>query len=228
MSYNCTIAFKKLEPAALYSFLHTFKTNTTEHLEDIAENNYIFSPFMKKYFFKTDTIELTPELYEETATWARMYVFNHRFFYMPSIKLLGVYSVHKSLEYLFDTVCYFQNSCDQDYPFEDWNGIDVFEKIEKKWQSASEEELLKVLCQKDYFDEEKLTPEKLDYYRRSAVYDEIWKMVEHTLYDDSSILYLSLYGAYESDTIRKFICYCKDRGDRFIRECKQKAGGEQS
>lgn len=217
MSYSCTISFKQLSGNEVYSFLQKFKKATTEHLADIAENNYIFSPIMRSPTHIQE--ELTPEIYEATKDWARKSIFHHRFFYNSEIQLLGVYGVHKSLEGLFDCTQYFQNSTDQDYEFDEWKGVKCFEEIAEKWRTMPSEDVLSA-CNRDEEDINEATD--LDYYRKSGAYEEIWKLIENTLFDDSSVLYLSLFGAYDFQPLGAFVRHCTQCALKFVEECERK------
>ena len=216
MSYSCTISFKQISGNEVYSFLQDFKKAVTEHLADIAENNYIFSPIMRSPSNIQE--ELTPDMYEATKNWARNSIFHHRFFYNSDLQLLGVYAVHKSLEGLFDCTVYFQNSCDQDYEFDEWKGIKAFEEIAEKWRTMPQKDVLSA-CNRDAEDINKSTD--LDYCRRTGAYNEIWELIKDTLFDDSSVLYISLFGAYDFHPLGAFVHHCAQCALKFVEECEK-------
>lgn len=208
MSYSCTIGFKEIKPENLYEFLLKFKSEIKNHMEELAETEYMFHPISKDFHY--DDIDEAVKDYDymyKGADWAKEYVFKYRWFYMPEHNIVGVFSIDKCLNYLFDNVSYFQNSCDQNYDFEDWNGLKLFEDIAKKWKNMSEDEVKKAFYSDDWHDEDD-TMDDADYYRKSYCYDEIWKMVGKYLEDESSVVYLSLFGSYELFELTQFSSMC--------------------
>ena len=124
---------------------------------------------------------------------------------------------------MFNLTVYFQNSCDQDYNFEEWNGIPLFEEIAEKWKSRSLEEVAKLIDREgdidDMRDLEKTEPQ---YYAKSACYNEIWSYFENTLYDDSTALYLSLFGFYDLHELNCFVKYTEDAVIAKIQEWRKR------
>lgn len=49
MSYSCSISFKQLKGDEVFSFFQRFKELTLNHFDDIAEENFTFSPLFKNY-----------------------------------------------------------------------------------------------------------------------------------------------------------------------------------
>ena len=207
MSYNCEIAFKTIKAEEVYDFLVKFKTDVRDHLSEIVKDEFVFSPICRyatleqreklaegkaSLFYDTDM----RALYIETQMWVKQ-LFSHRYFYLPEKQLLGVYSVNKLQHKLFDDVIYFQNSCDTDYDFGSYVNIPCFKSISEEWQNKSLEELNKVYKERMTDFDLPNSEEKWEYYRRTFAYDDIWAVVEDTLWDEKSVVYLSLFGHYE-------------------------------
>lgn len=215
MSYYCKIAFKQLPAEDVYDFLCQYKREVASHIYEIAQQNRVFSPVFRAHD-GTKQFKPSREVVEATKNWARLSVFHYRYFYDKEHQLLGMYGVHDALYSLFDAVCEFQNSCDQDYDFDVWNGIACFESVAQKWKNASVDALKVGLG--EYWDhvkwEEKRT-EELDYYRRTAAYQEIWDWISHTLDDDDGVVYLSLYGYYDAVTVQTFVAAIVDAANEW-------------
>lgn len=210
MSYSCTISFKQIPASDVFDFLGAFKKAAYEKLEDIAKENSSFSPIMRECPIGKE-FTISDEIREKTRIWAQASVFHYRHFYNKELGILGVYGVPDCIQDIFDLTVYFQNSCDQDYNFEEWNGIPLFEEIAAKWKSRSLEEIAKLIDRESDIDDmrdlEKTEPQ---YYAKSACYEEIWSHFENTLYDDSAALYLSLFGFYDIHELNCFVQYTED------------------
>lgn len=221
MSYYCQINFKQISGDKVYSFLQGFKKEVMEHLKEIAEDNFAFSPIFKAQPLLAEEFKVTKKLLDETRSWAINSVFRYRFFYDEKLQLLGVYSVHKPIQNLFDCTVDFQNSCDQDYEFETWKGVRYFEEVAEKWKNVSDEQMKETFKEKR---EEEWDPKfcsNLDYYRRSFAYEEIWKNFEDTLYDDDSVVHLSLFGFYDFQPPRSFSHFVKEKVKEWVEENKK-------
>ena len=72
---------------------------------------------------------------------------------------------------------------------------------------------------REYMDEEekgtKRYEEKFEYIKRSMIYDEIWRPISDTLFDDESALYLSLYGSYDISKQYAFIRHCYNEQEKW-------------
>ena len=206
MSYNCEISFKEISGEDVYDFLLKFKQEAIAHISEIAERNAWYSPLFRKYSSNNDST-ITHELRDETIDWAKLSVFRYRYFYNKKLQLLGMYGVDDSMQSLFDCTVYFQNSTNQDYSFDEWNGVKYFVEVANKWKQTSDEEV-KAWHTAEYNEpwdqEDRSYTCDLDYYRRSAAYREIWQNFEQTLYDDDSVVYLSLFGFYDFKHMSKF------------------------
>lgn len=224
MSYSATISFKKIKPEEIFDFFLKIKEKVKENLEKIAEDDFIFSPYAKNTKKYSDS-KYDFDFINDNTEWAKR-IFTYRYFYNKELNLLGIYGLPNSLRELFDDTLGFQNSCDQDYEFEYWDKVEPFKLIANKWRTVSLESVLEKmdrLSDLEYCrDVEKDSPQ---YYAKTACYEEIWETyLEKTLYDEDSIVYLSLFQHYDSGFIHKFIYKVKELYNLFIEDCKKKDG----
>ena len=215
MSYSAEINFKTVKEGELLEFLKQIKAACKAKFDEIAEDDFIFMPSIKNSHLLKEDSEYAKD--QIGRAWMRNSVFSYRFFYIPEHNLLGVFGVPNVVKDIFDLTCYFQNSCDQDYDFEDWKGVPVFEQIAEKWKNATNEEVYKTFEFPDEYEE----PIDYDYYRRSNAYDEIWKMCETYLYNEDDVVYISMFGGYEIAEQIGFCEKCRDAYDKW------RAGHEQ-
>lgn len=212
MSYYAMINFKTVKEGELYGFLKQIKDACKTKFDEIAKENYIFMPSINNdYLLKNDSEYAKDQL---DRAWMRNSIFSYRFFYLPEHSLLGVFGVPDEVKDIFDLTCYFQNSCDKDYDFEDWKGIPIFEQIAEKWKNATDEEVYKSFEYPDEHEE----PIKYDYYRRSFAYEEIWRMSEHYLYSEDDVVYISMFGGYEIAEQKRFCKKCRDAYDEWAKQ----------
>lgn len=167
MSYYCEISFKQIGQSEVLPFLGEFKKCVTQHLVDIAKDNYSYCPYIRAQDLKPLSKPMSREEWqalpaEEKANlfphhyrnvdqkdldmaryWARSSVFQYRYIYDTERQLLGLFGVHDSVQHLFDKTVPFQNSCDQDYSRSHWEGIAAFEAIFDKWDAKPDEAIVK-------------------------------------------------------------------------------------
>lgn len=214
MSYYAPISFKTIKEGELYAFLKKIKDTCKEKIDDIAKKNFHYMPSINTC--KRRIFEGASDMAKREANeaWVRNSVFSYRFFYIPEHNLLGVFSIPDAVTDIFDCTVHFQNSCDQDYDFEDWKGIPIFEQIAEKWKNATDEEVYKAY---EYPDEHK-EPIDYDYYRRSFAYNEIWKMCETYLYHEEDVVYISMFGGYEIAEQKGFVHKCREAYDEWKKQ----------
>lgn len=229
MSYSATINFKTIKEGELYAFFKKIKDTCKEKFDEIAEDNFLYMP--SQHFSKKRMLEGASDRAKEELdrAWMRNSVFSYRFFYIPGNNLLGVFGVPGAVKDIFDLTCFFQNSCDQDYNFEDWKGIPIFEQIAEKWKNSTDSDVIEHYNERygDTYSAEENSD--LDYYRRTFAYDDIWKMCETYLYHEEEVVYLSMFGHYEISEQIGFVQKCKKAYEAFEKECEEKArtkGGE--
>lgn len=224
MSYYCQINFKKMKPDEIIPFFQTLKAETVKALDKIAEAEFHCVPFFRNSLSLPDTFrDLNPQDIDNAQNWAINSVFKFRYFYDTEFELLGVYGVPDAVKPLFDKTVEFQNSCDQDYEREHWEGVGEFERIFDKWATANDavtKEKYAAYCNESFDDAyggEKQA-KKLQYWRRSFAYKEIWKRYENTLYDDERAIYLSLFSNDDFLSARAFIIRCFEHAKEWLKE----------
>lgn len=223
MSYGATIHFKSISAEEVYPFFQKLKTALAEKFEEIAKDNFLWMPSIRNAHRYKD---ISPEAKMDIdRAWVLDCLFKFRYFYIPEHCLLGIFSVPREIEGLFDNVTYFQNSCDQDYDFDEWNGIPIFEQIASKWKNTPDKEMALLYAAKGCGKPEELT--EFDYYRRSFAYDEIWEMFDQYLFNDELCVYLSLFGGYESFRMSAFVRRCEALYEELEQECREKAALKQ-
>ncbi len=210
MSYGCGISFKQTKAEEIYPFLQKLKEETSKIAPDIIKDEYIWSPIYKwtmsdkknKALIKDEKFlsiynEDVDRVVRENEDWITRY-FSFRWYWDSGKEVLMLYSIPNQLRHLFDNTVYFQDSCDRDYDFEEWSGVQYMEDISNKWKNMSDEEFIKLYKESQYYDyegrdEEEYIQNHLDYYRKTMCYDEIWDRIEWTLYDDKKVTYITLF-----------------------------------
>lgn len=224
MSYYAPISFKTIKEGELYAFLKKIKDTCKEKIDDIAKKNFHYMPSLNSC--KRGVFEGASDMAKKEAdeAWVRNSIFSYRFFYISEHNLLGVFSIPDAVTDIFDCTVHFQNSCDQDYEFEEWKGIPLFEKIAEKWKACSLEEVAKHMEREDDIEGMKWLEKKHpQYYAKTACYDEIWETYcEKYLYHDDEVVYLSLFGFYEISEKRGFVKKCKEAYEAWVKECEEK------
>lgn len=202
MSYSATICFKTVKHKELYKFFGSLKAFCKANFDQIAKDNFIFMPTIRKGHMLEQDSQYAKEQLDRA--WMRNSVFNFRFFYLPQHNLLGMFNIPTIAGRLFDATCFFQDSTDQDYDYDDWKGVPLFERIAEKWKDATDEEVIAAHgCP-----EELRKSENFEYYRKTFAYDEIWKICSEFLFSEDSVVYLSLFGDYEITEQVKFVSLC--------------------
>lgn len=208
MSYSCLISFKKIPAKDIQSFFSNLKQLAKYEYEKIAKDEFYYCPANKD---DMDAMAVTIPYgrYKKGAQqedWVRK-VFTYRWFYLIKEQTLGVFGVATELRKAFDTTIHFQNSCDQDYDFDEWEKLDFVQPIVEEAKKLTVQQVTK--CWGD--DDVKYYEQNLDYYRRSFCYSQIWdKYFDDKLYDDGGAVYISLFSPYYDDL--SFI-------DAFARKC---------
>lgn len=232
MSYWCEINFKKMEEKDIIPFFRRLKKRLVFDSSEIAKDNYIYCPFVKKHYLDlpqkcSDLFIKEPDVFSESDDWARN-LFTYRYFYDTEYHLLGVFGVPNAVKDLFDASIEFQDSCDQDYEASHWHGVKEFEKIYEQWITKDVDEIKKIYNEKYepfIFDEEYPDPIKaskqLAYYKKSFAYEEIWKRYEDALYNDEDAIYFSCFLGCNTFSY-KFLARCFEAAKMAEEEYKEK------
>ena len=213
MSYHATISFKVLKEDEVYPFFQRLKNEISQNLGKIATDEFLYMPSVRYAHLYEGVRAVVKEDADEA--WARG-VFTMRFFYLAEHNLLGVFGVPSEIQSIFDDSIYFQNSCDQDYEFEEWGNIPTFAEIAEKWKASTDEEVKKKYYAERYGEcDEDDVGENLDYYRRTFAYDEIWGMCEDFMWHDEKAVHLSMFGFYDYSPIKRFVCTCREEAEKW-------------
>ncbi len=232
MSYSCYISFKKMPKEDMFDFFGDLKQACSERIADIAKDNASFCPYIRRSLNIPEQFLDVPVADRQAAEfWARACVFSYKYSYDSSRGMLYMFGIPTAARDMFDGTVFFQNSCDQDYNREDWKGIPEFEAIYDKWMAKSDAEILQ-----DYFRKEGMSlydvynidagnpaheqklRDKIDYYKRTGCYDEIFSHYSDALYNDERYTSVALYGGYDALTIGRFVRKCHTS---YLEEMKQ-------
>lgn len=208
MSMSCEISFKTVKPDEVYRFFQQFKNETNKHLCEIAYDCGLNCP--SRYYSEYDRLPLKIKR-DLDRHWA-FRVFTYRYLYVPEHNLLGIFGIDDSVKSIFDCTIYFQDSCDQDYEFDEWKGVPIFEKISNKWKNASKDTVkakYKEIFQDEWGGNED-SEDDFEYYRRTFIYKEIWNMFESYFENDDKIVEISLYTDFESPIMSAFVRLCEN------------------
>jgi len=218
MSYSCMISFKTIEANKLYDFFQQLKLKTIEKFPEIAEDNFIFLPSVRNAGLLKDANEWI--LGEINEKWVLDGMFRFRYFYLSQHYLLGVFGIPTALREMFDTTIGFQSSCDQNYDYSYWKGVPIFEELAERWRTVSNEIIISKLFGK--IDEELDRDGNFEYWRKTFAYEAIWGMIEDYLFNDTSCVYLSLFGGYELNHIQRFIYLCESAYGEWLKKIETK------
>lgn len=226
MSYSAEINFKTVKEGELYAFLKQIKDTCKEKFDEIAEDNFIFMPSVSisnRRLLEGTSCEVKERV---DRAWMQNSVFSYRFFYIPEHNLLGIFGVPNAVKGIFDLTVYFQNSCDQDYDFNKWRGVPIFEEIAKKWENASDSEVEEYYNKRYSWSFDKEECSDYDYYRRSHAYDEIWRMCETYLYHEEDVVYISMFGGYEIAEQVGFVHKCREAYEEWNKQFEKGSKNE--
>lgn len=211
MSYSCVISFKTIEADKLYGFFQQLKLKIIEKFPEIAKDNFIYLPSIRQKGALKGANEWAVD--EINEKWVLDGMFRYRYFYLPRHNLLGIFGIPDEIKNMFDTTLGFQNSCEQDYDYSYWKGVPVFEELAERWRTASNEIIIAKLFGK--IDEELDRDGNFEYWRKTFAYEAIWSLIEEYLFNDTSCVYLSIFGGYELNHIQRFIHLCKIAYDKW-------------
>lgn len=215
MSYECQIHFKNIPADEVYGFMQNFKTEVLKKMDDIAKDNFLWMPSIRDSHLYKDVEERI--IREIDKAWVHN-VFKFRYFYLPKYELLGIFSVPDGFQNMFDNVTFFQNGCDQNYDYEKWAGIPLFEEIANKWKNVFSDKDVFELYKKKHGKYPKDEKFDYDYRRKSFCYDEIWSHISDFLFKDTDCVYLSLFGGYELREVYDFRSKCKKHYEEWLKE----------
>lgn len=209
MSYSASISFKTIDAKGMYAFFQKLKETATERIDKIAEDEFLYMPSVRHDHLYKDVRPIVVQ--DADKAWSKSAVFTMRFFYLAEHNLLGVFGVPSSVEEIFDATIYFQNSTDQDYEFDEWKGVPIFEQIAERWKTSTDEDVIRKYCEERGMWDEDEGDIPIDYYRRTFAYEEIWGMCEDYMWSDNKAVHLSLFSYYDFMPIENFVVACKEK-----------------
>lgn len=138
----------------------------------IRDNRYYIPSVRTGYIADEESRNRRADTLADTADryWLEA-LFTFRFLYWEEHKLLGIIMMPpESASERWPLSVYFQNSCDQDYPFFEWKegNIPFFANAAAKAENYTAEEI------RAKFDYE-IEDENLEYYRRNTCYNDIFE-----------------------------------------------------
>lgn len=181
MSYYARIYFKQVKSmeeaiTVLNSFIKEY--SSIDNMKKVIESNRLYL-YRNIYNSELKVSKKDPYKYITILEHLFQPLLTFKAMYYPKYKLLGLcfYDETNTINKYFDNFIEFQNSCDQDYEYETWNILgDFFINKAKEFETLSVEELVKT---DEYFlecynEDKNYFIKKLDYHKRSAMYDFVW------------------------------------------------------
>ena len=176
MSYGFDMGFAQansLQEAMAIALEYTQSQMTEKNIrKTIRDNRYYIPSVRTGYIADEENKNRRADVLADTADryWLEA-LFTFRFLYWEEHKLLGIIMMPpESASERWPLSVYFQNSCDQDYPFFEWKegNIPFFANAAAKAENYTAEEI------RAKFDYE-IEDENLEYYRRNTCYNDIFE-----------------------------------------------------
>ena len=198
MSYYASLQFKVIPKEKVPEFLESLKEKyrDRENIKELLEDSHHSSPYgiLSKY-------REFPEWVVDEAAYSYIEsLLTTRFFYFDKWGVLIVLAKNYSfLKDSFDSYLYAQNSTDQDYEYETWDNISVFKEVSNKVRGLSKEEFIKYYNENHHsfgiepedVEGEYSSGSKLDYHKKSLIYDLIFSQIEDSVFDDKVGFYIN-------------------------------------
>lgn len=170
MSYRLDLSFKNCEPNSIYKHLEEFEDLLLKNAEEYIKQNLCFVRLDKEQdrWYNTEQVD------KFIAT-----LFKHHIWYCQEIQSLCIVwgSNVKEIDDWFDGYVYFQNSTDQNYPYETWDFNAWFRGIKERIKNLSEKKLIKeYLKTHKYYEKDEILKD-LDYYRKDLIYEMCEKAI---------------------------------------------------
>lgn len=176
MSYGFDMGFAQansLQEAMTIALEYTQSQMTEKNIRKAIRDNRYYIPSVRTgYIADEESKNRRADVLADTADryWLEA-LFTFRFLYWEEHKLLGIIMMPpESASEKWPLSVYFQNSCDQDYPFFEWKegNIPFFANAAAKAENYTAEEI------RAKFDYE-IEDEDLEYYRRNTCYNDIFE-----------------------------------------------------
>lgn len=213
MSYGINICFKNCEPNKVSETLIEFKELLQKNKYELIKENYFWFRQEELYAIMTDIQDKSLKnriCNKYMEDWIRN-LFSFRFYYSKEIKSIcfSISTEIKEIKDWFDGEVYFQNSCDQDYDYKEWEFNKTFRKYVTQFKNIkTPEELIEkyknISCLNDYYDYNYIVePDALEYDKKSALYEicydkvaSIWNknvnmcFIENEFFDYNTTIFL--------------------------------------
>ena len=210
MSYRFNMGFAQadsLQEALKIALEYTQSQMTEKNIKKTIRDNRYYIPSVRTgYIADEENKNSRADVLADTADryWLDA-LFTFRFLYWEEHKLLGIVMIPpESVSEKWPLSVYFQNSCDHDYPLSEWKegNIPFFANAAAKAENYTKKGIRAKL---DY----EIEDEDLEYYRRSACYDDIFETLAlepwlYNHYKDMPFVAFSLNGI-QNETER--YCY---------------------
>lgn len=165
MSYYFEMRFKDMKKEEILDFMEEIAKECREHMKEILKDNINFVPSQMRG--DIDNKEDYSTAWKEADRYWLYAIFRIRFVYWEEYGLIGVQGcLPKNVEDKLTCVC-FQNSTDQDYPYNTWDGVSYFEKVRDEIRNTD----------KSYFVQGYMEDED-EYRRKSRIYREIYDTLD--------------------------------------------------
>lgn len=176
MSYRFNMFFKQVnnKEEAYDLAIKTTKLMYKNMAEYILDNKY-YIPSIKSLV----NDDITEKVLEETDRYWLLELFSLNFTYWEEYKLLGLlgWNYPNPIKDLYNVGICFQNSCDQDYDYEEWGtDINLFSEVITEIKDENNlDKLIKICfpCGYSKYDLEDLESD-IDYYKKTAIYNLIF------------------------------------------------------
>lgn len=157
----------------VYKYIRKEINEQKERFQELADT-YIYL-CLCKFDYPGTKEELTSEEYRyllhQPAEYLADKILGFTFLYYPKLSLLGIMGETNT-----GVKLEFQDSCDQDYKLQYWEGVPCLNKIVEKYEKMPDEEILK-----RYKMEYGEKCNDIGYYRRTFCYDEIYDLLDINL-----------------------------------------------
>lgn len=171
MSYSFNMFFTECHPEDVLDTCLATVDSIMSIADKYMKDNALFLPNNK--------FDLEGKRYKYAFIDAYLYrLFNFRFVYWKEHQILGLShfgnSIEDVIEPYFSMSVHFQNSCDQDYAYDTWNGIKMFEDIADRAKTYTVDEIINS-SDGYYIDRDREDIESnVEYYRRASAYRTIF------------------------------------------------------
>ena len=175
MSYSIDVSFKNCEREDVYNNIENFSNLIYKYRYDIIRQNGWYIPFgeLSSIYEKTQDVYYVKIIIRK---WLN-HLFNHKIYYSDKIKsLCFVWNNYAckidEIKNWFDGYVGFQDSCDQDYDYSEWQFNKTFKEYIDKVESLNDEQFKELYKEinGDNFDDWSETGKVDDYDKRTLVY----------------------------------------------------------